>query len=77
MRPVELGIHLIDVVRRLDPASFAWRRNAGGSYPLDRLLGSDQPRRAFDDGATAADVMATWAAESRAFEERRRPYLLY
>ncbi|MGH2557753.1 MAG: exo-beta-N-acetylmuramidase NamZ family protein [Thermomicrobiales bacterium] len=77
MRPVELGIHLIDVVRRLDPASFAWRQYAGKGYPLDRLLGSDRPRRAFDDGATAAEVMATWADESRAFEDRRRPYLLY
>ncbi|MGH2531654.1 MAG: exo-beta-N-acetylmuramidase NamZ family protein [Thermomicrobiales bacterium] len=77
MRPVELGIHLIDVARGRDPASFAWRQYADDGYPIDRLLGSDRPRRAFDDGATAAEVMATWAEESRQFEERRRPYLLY
>jgi uncharacterized protein YbbC (DUF1343 family) len=77
MRPVELGIHLIEVARDLDPASFAWRSDADGRYPLDRLLGSDRPRRAFDAGATATEVMATWADEAREFAERRQPYLLY
>jgi uncharacterized protein YbbC (DUF1343 family) len=77
MRPVELGIHLIDVARELDPESFAWRQHGDGAFPLDRLLGSDRPRRAFDAGANAAEVMATWADEAQAFEERRKAYLLY
>lgn len=77
MRPVELGIHLLDVVRRLDPAAFVWRQSATGIFPIDRLLGCDRPRRALDDGAAAGEVMATWADEARAFTERRRPFLLY
>jgi hypothetical protein len=41
------------------------------------LLGSDLPRRALVEGAAVADVIAGWDEQRRAFEARRRPFLLY
>lgn len=77
MHPVVLGMHLLEALRAQDPEAFAWRENGKGKYFIDLLLGSDQPRRMFDAGATAAEVTADWADDARAFEERRRPYLMY
>ncbi len=76
-RPAVLGIHLLDVIRSLDPQAFAWRQSSDGGYFIDLLLGSDQPRRMFDQGAGADEIVAQWAAERASFAERRQPYLLY
>jgi uncharacterized protein YbbC (DUF1343 family) len=73
---VELGVELLHTLRRLGPAEFAWRQGDGRFF-VDLLLGSDQPRRALDDGSDVADVIAGWDEQCRAFEARRRPYLLY
>jgi uncharacterized protein YbbC (DUF1343 family) len=77
MRPVALGMTLLEVLRELDGDAFAWREGREGRYSIDLLLGSDGPRRMLDDGATVAQVTAGWEDEARTFEERRRPYLLY
>jgi uncharacterized protein YbbC (DUF1343 family) len=77
LRPVELGIHLLETIRRLDAEAFAWRESREGRYFLDLLLGSERPRQLLDDGAGATAVMARWAEESALFAERRRPFLLY
>ena len=77
LRPVELGIHLLDALRRQDPAAFAWRVSADGRYVIDLLLGSDRPRRALEAGATPAEVLSGWDEEARAFRERCRPLLFY
>jgi uncharacterized protein YbbC (DUF1343 family) len=76
-RPAVLGIHLLDVIRSLDPQAFAWRQSSDGGYFIDLLLGSDQPRRMFDQGAGADEIVAQWADECASFAERRKPYLLY
>jgi len=76
VRPVELGLSLLATLHRLYPDTFAWiMRN--GIYFIDRLLGSDQPRRALDAGTDVAEIMADWSEQNAAFEERRRPHLLY
>lgn len=77
LRPVELGIHLLHTFRRLDASAFAWRRGSTGGFFIDLLLGSDGPRHALDKGATVDDVIAGWDEQRRAFEARRRPFLLY
>ena len=76
LRPVELGLHLLHALRRLSGGEFAWLRGDGG-HLVDRLLGSDRPRRALDAGASVARVIADWEEQAREFERRRRPYLLY
>jgi uncharacterized protein YbbC (DUF1343 family) len=76
LRPVELGVALLHSL--MQPLHrFEWRRDAEGQFFIDLLLGSDQPRRALDSGAAVADVIAGWEEQRRAFEARRRPYLLY
>ncbi len=77
MRPVELGIHLLHVLRELDPGAFAWRKGREGNYALDLLLGSDRPRSMLDAGDSVAQITAGWEEDGSAFEERRRPFLLY
>lgn len=77
LRPTQLGIHLLHAFRSLNPDAFAWRESAEGRYSVDLLLGSDLPRRALDSGASVTEVTAAWEKEAQAFEERRRPHLLY
>ena len=56
------------------------RLSAGGRHevvhpgPADRL---GRVRQALDAGATAAEIIAPWAAAEEAFRQGRRPYLLY
>ncbi|MDP9469079.1 MAG: DUF1343 domain-containing protein [Chloroflexota bacterium] len=76
-RPVQLGVHLLHVLRDLNRDAFTWREGREGRYAIDLLLGSDHPRRALDGGGGVAEVTAGWDEEARAFEERRRPFLLY
>jgi uncharacterized protein YbbC (DUF1343 family) len=77
LRPVAIGIHLLEVIRAIDPEAFAWRSFEEGRYFVDLLLGSDQPRRLLDEGAGANEVMAGWDDQSQAFAEHRQPFLLY
>lgn len=77
MRPVELGIHLLHVLRDMDPDAFAWRKGREGKYALDLLLGSDRPRGMLYAGESVAQITAGWEKDASGFEERRRPYLLY
>jgi uncharacterized protein YbbC (DUF1343 family) len=77
LRPAVLGIHLLDALRSLDPQAIAWRQSSDGGYFIDLLLGSNQPRQMFDQGAGAAEIVAQWAGDRMSFAERRKPYLLY
>ena len=77
LSPVSLGIHLLHAVRTTNRDAFAWRESADGGFFIDRLLGSDRPRRALEGGAGVDEVTAPWADEVSAFVERRRPFLLY
>jgi uncharacterized protein YbbC (DUF1343 family) len=77
LRPVKLGVELLHTLRRLGPGEFAWRQGGDGRFFVDLLLGSDQHRRALDDGSDVTDVIAGWDEQRRAFEARRQPYLLY
>lgn len=69
-RPVMTALLLIDAVRTLHPTEFAWRES------IDRLAGTDQLRKAIESHALPA-LLLRWQAESAAFAEARRPYLLY
>jgi uncharacterized protein YbbC (DUF1343 family) len=76
LRPVALGIELLHVVRRSAP-EFAWQQNEDGRFFVELLLGSDQPRRMLDQGATAAEIVAAWDEQRRAFAHRSSGYVLY
>lgn len=76
VRPVELGAHVVTVVRRLHPHQFEWGR-WGSVRSLDRLSGSDRLYRAAEGELPLAEVLAGWDQEARAFAEETLAYRLY
>lgn len=77
LRPVALGLHVLDAMRRLSHERFLWTTGADGRAFIDLLLGSSQPRELLEAGAAVAEVTAHWDEQAEAFAERRRPHLLY
>ena len=69
-RPIMTTLLLIDAIRTLHPNDFAWTRT------MDRLAGTDQLRKAIETHALPA-LLLQWQAQSAAFADARRPYLLY
>ncbi|NUO64442.1 MAG: DUF1343 domain-containing protein [Gemmatimonadaceae bacterium] len=69
-RPLTATLLLIDEVRRLHPAQFAW------SGSMDRLAGTDRLRKAIEGGTLPA-LLLEWDAQDAAFRNARAPYLLY
>ena len=77
-RALRAGLALMLAGRRLFPDAFAWRPlERDGSYWIDKLTGSDAVRRAVEAGVPAAEIVASWRDDVRAFREERRPALLY
>ena len=77
LRPVTLGLHVLEVTRRLAPDAFAWARGTTGRHFIDLLLGGAGPRGGLEAGEGVAQVTTDWRRDEQAFEQRRRPYLLY
>jgi len=80
-RPVATTMRLIEVIRRLHPTDFVWRRstaspNAPERYYFDTLTGSMRTRAAIENG-TLETLLAEWDRDSERFREMRKPYLLY
>ncbi|NUQ20799.1 MAG: DUF1343 domain-containing protein [Gemmatimonadaceae bacterium] len=69
-RPIMTTLLLIDAVRRLHPAEFAF------SGSMDRLAGTDRLRKAIEAG-TLPTLLLEWDAQDAAFRTAREPYLLY
>ena len=69
-RPVRTVLMLIDEIRRLHPAEFAW------SGSMDRLAGTGRVRQAIEAGTLPA-LLADWDRDAQRFESIRSPYLLY
>ncbi len=69
-RPVRTALLLIDMIKRRQPAQFAW----GPS--IDRLTGSDKVRRAIDDGRLPP-LLEEWDRDAAEFVRIREPFLLY
>lgn len=59
----------------LPPHQIEYER--GSQYHFDRLMGNTSYRTRIDNGATADDIMAGWAAYCEQFRELRKPFLLY
>lgn len=79
LRPVEVGLHLIQKIKALHPDQFAWRDawQAGEHRPIDLLTGGHQVREHLDAGGSIADLAASWEADSQTFREMREAFLLY
>lgn len=78
VRPVALGVRLLFALRQLFPENFAFRPpSPGGKHFLDLLAGGPDLRLALEAGEPPEAVLTSWQKQSRAFEDRRRSYLLY
>jgi uncharacterized protein YbbC (DUF1343 family) len=79
--PYRTGVEMIAEFHRQAPSMPIWR-DPPYEYeytrpPIDILYGSDRLRRAIDEGEDAGAVTRDWARDEEAFDELRRPYLLY
>ena len=75
VRPVALGVYLIDAIRRLWPEEFAFREPApGGRYHIDMESGTNEIRLG---EKTPETILAGWAREAVSFRPVREQYGLY
>jgi uncharacterized protein YbbC (DUF1343 family) len=75
-RPVAVGMHMLDTVRRLWPRQSGWRpAPSGGRFHIDLLYGSPALRQMMDSGQDAEAVIRTWNAAP--YQDLRRRVLLY
>lgn len=76
VRPVSLGAHVVEVVRKLHPDQFEWV-SWGRIRSIDRLSGSDLLYRAAEGELPLDDVLAQWEEQARAFAAESAAYHLY
>ena len=80
-RPWRLQAAAFKAIRRLYPDYDLWRdfpyEYAFGKLPIDVINGSPLLREWVDGDSTAADLDRITIPDERAWEEQRRPYLLY
>ncbi len=72
---------LLGAARRLAPSEFAWRTETyefeDARPAIDYLLGRDGLRGMLENGVSIDDMERTWTDDLRAFDDARRPFLLY
>lgn len=76
LQPVELGAHILDVVRQLHPEQFEWVKGSTRHW-IDLVSGSSLLREAIDAGRPIEPVLEGWRAEAAAFKAQAKPFLLY
>jgi uncharacterized protein YbbC (DUF1343 family) len=80
-KPVLTGAALIAMFHRATPGRPLWRQPPyeyeHEKLPIDILAGSPQFRQQIEAGTDAGRMAESWAADERAFRDRRAPYLLY
>ncbi len=78
-RAVATALHLIALVKARHPDQFAWRApwSDGGHRPIDLLAGGTQVRQHLDAGNPVSTLIEEWQSGLTAYDNRRRPYLLY
>ena len=78
-RPVEAGLHVVATCRALAPDRFEFLASSWEGRPphFDLLTGDAAIREGLVTGTPVADLVSGWPAVAAAFEQARRPYLLY
>ena len=79
--PVQVAVALMQALRLQVREKFEWRQPPYEyervKLPIDILFGTDRVRQQIDADAPAAEIAKMWASDIAAFEETRRPFLLY
>jgi uncharacterized protein YbbC (DUF1343 family) len=80
-RPYRTGVAILRELWAVGGAAFAWRTEpyefVAHRPAIDLLTGGAEVRLGIERGLPLEEIFATWLPAERAFEERRRPYLLY
>ncbi len=78
-RPLRTGLHLLAVLRDLNPHQFEFMPSSWEGRPphFDLLMGSAHTRQLLLDGAPAAEIAAEWTEVEQAFQASCRPFWLY
>jgi uncharacterized protein YbbC (DUF1343 family) len=71
IKPYRVGLEMLRVIYRRHKGEFQWRVQS-----IDRLTGSGRAREAIELDAVS-DLIAAFDRESREFEQKTAPYLLY
>lgn len=71
--PIRTALSIMVELKKLYPNDFAWRNDNW----IDKLMGTDEVRKAIDDGASVDKIIAKWQKELKAFKQLRESYLLY
>jgi uncharacterized protein YbbC (DUF1343 family) len=78
-RPLHVGVHLLDAVRRHSGAKFAWRplwQDSSRSF-VDWLAGGPQFRQLLDGGGSPEEAYAPLRRDAEQFRASREAALLY
>lgn len=70
-RPVTMGLHLLNVTRKLSGKAWAWKPH------FERLAGSGWVRSALGTETGVGEIVARWAESISGFVHQREKYLLY
>ena len=70
--PTRTAVTLLAILQSLDPVRLGW-----STARFDRLAGGPSLRAAIVAGQSPDAIAETWSGPLRAFENRRRPFLLY
>jgi uncharacterized protein YbbC (DUF1343 family) len=80
-KPVLTGAALIQMFRRFNSETFAWRQPPyeyeHEKLPIDILAGSSTLRQQIEAGVPPTEIAGGWEADEVAFRKLRQPYLLY
>jgi uncharacterized protein YbbC (DUF1343 family) len=81
LRPVELGLRLLQTIHDLDPASFEWRHEpyefVSEVPAIDLLTGSSAARARVDSGERLEPLLERWREDIGEFETELDGILLY
>jgi uncharacterized protein YbbC (DUF1343 family) len=79
--PVKAGVSLMRECYGLAPRAFKWRdppyEYEPDKMPIDILAGSPTLREQIEEQVPIEAIAESWLPGVRAFEEARKPYLLY
>ncbi|MCF8049869.1 MAG: DUF1343 domain-containing protein [Desulfobacterales bacterium] len=80
-RPCRCSTALLAAIRGLYPKRFAWKtppyEYEYDQMPIDLICGDGRLRQKIEEGAGVTELVDGWDADEAAFEELRKPYLLY
>jgi uncharacterized protein YbbC (DUF1343 family) len=71
LRPLQVMVHLLVVLKKHYPAELELREN------LERLIGIPSFRKSIDDLRNPEEILAEWEPGIQAFDKARQKYLLY